>query len=1218
MIMSQEIFNDSVEKNANALKTPLEWSFQKVPTDACQQVERCYQAGLGNGISIMFDGYTRRTWIFNGTKRSWGAVQISAFSPIIVAPKARKSYAMASLGEGKALLFGGFAHSNAPFYDDTWIFDLSSKNWTEVLTGVSTSNKTSPESRVYHAMASLGNGRAIMFGGWSGQHDFDDTWIFDQFTNNWTKISLPTTTSLVLQKSQSPKGRDRHAMAGLENGKVLMFGGVVGFGNGDYLSDTWIFDERISQWQKSNTSTESPKARDYHAMAKVEEGTIVLFGGYDGKGFFLGDTWTFTTKWNKVTSPSPKALQERSGHSMSSLNGEVLLYGGSNDNTILRDTWIYNKVDGWAQIMQDLTFKPPKARVFHSMATLKNGFVLMFGGLKIDGVNCDQLCNDTWVYSQVRKHWTKIETTHMNSPVSRIQHSMASIGTNKVLMFGGEACLNVLGDTWIFDFRNGNWALIEGKEASPKPRAQHAMAQLGKNTVILFGGWNGGSGDYDDTWKFDLTTKKWTQIKTSPSTKLPNARDTFSMASLGDGKILLFGGFDISLSRDIGDTWIFSQDMNESWVQIDTAHTSTDLPKFRDGYAMASFGENKVLMFGGQDNDFNNIDDTWLFHQETNTSWRWTLLGTQMAPRSQHAMATGSSNSVILFGGQANYEFGTNVASTYAFDTWVFSDGCPIGHGGSGCQACPVGTWKDNHLFTNCSKCPNKTKTSTTGAFQRESCLICDSPNAQTEFRSCFVDMFNDTFTPKWTCHGRYGPECQFECLGGEKSPCNNHGICFDGVNGDGSCNCDFFHKLDIFTGKCQAPVSGSLMGLVLLVFTTVITALRRSWKKYHKFNVRIMDMKHDKLTNSYNALKQDNSKLQKAWVVDKKDVNLKWKFRGEGKFNWRSETMLHIYELPSLPEVSKEIYFKSYKIFLHQWKNGENEQRNSKHIKKITCNYATGSLEVKTNSEDSSENSILSFTIELSKECIQAYRKDGKKLRDAFMLGSGWRNIYLGKGGYGEVLLAKWSGQNVAFKKMFPNDKRWYELGHHIKNEIKSSSDSPVIDSAGLHDISLAMLKNLEIEAMMRMRHKRIVTFHGVGEIFGPPNKNDDVPRVGIFVLMQLGCGGDLSHYLKNAYEKLFEFPWSKRIQFALDIAEGMEYIHSENFVHRDLKSMNVLLDENGRCMIADLGLTCKNVRSDPSIEPKFKNYDPNEAKGEDSNYLQDAHVGTKCWKVN
>jgi serine/threonine protein kinase len=108
------------------------------------------------------------------------------------------------------------------------------------------------------------------------------------------------------------------------------------------------------------------------------------------------------------------------------------------------------------------------------------------------------------------------------------------------------------------------------------------------------------------------------------------------------------------------------------------------------------------------------------------------------------------------------------------------------------------------------------------------------------------------------------------------------------------------------------------------------------------------------------------------------------------------------------------------------------------------------------------------------------------------------------------------------------------------------------------MNEVSRAMLENLEVGVMMRLRHPRIVTFLGAGEIIDPPMEGDDVPRVGIFVMLEYAAGGDLTHRLAAAGNSRRKFPWKDRVKCAMDIAEGMAFIHSEGFIHRDLKSLN------------------------------------------------------------
>ncbi|KAI5433636.1 LysM domain receptor-like kinase 3, variant 2 [Lathyrus oleraceus] len=78
------------------------------------------------------------------------------------------------------------------------------------------------------------------------------------------------------------------------------------------------------------------------------------------------------------------------------------------------------------------------------------------------------------------------------------------------------------------------------------------------------------------------------------------------------------------------------------------------------------------------------------------------------------------------------------------------------------------------------------------------------------------------------------------------------------------------------------------------------------------------------------------------------------------------------------------------------------------------------------------------------------------------------------------------------------------------------------------------------------------------------------------LFLVYEYMDNGNLSQHLHNSERE--PMSWSTRLQIALDVARGLEYIHDHSvpvYIHRDIKSDNILLNENFTGKIADFGLT-------------------------------------------
>ncbi|KAK7400586.1 hypothetical protein VNO78_11796 [Psophocarpus tetragonolobus] len=107
------------------------------------------------------------------------------------------------------------------------------------------------------------------------------------------------------------------------------------------------------------------------------------------------------------------------------------------------------------------------------------------------------------------------------------------------------------------------------------------------------------------------------------------------------------------------------------------------------------------------------------------------------------------------------------------------------------------------------------------------------------------------------------------------------------------------------------------------------------------------------------------------------------------------------------------------------------------------------------------------------------------------------------------------------------------------------------------------------EVSLLSRLHHQNVIKF--IAACRKPPV---------YCVITEYLSEGSLRSYLHKLERKTI--PLEKLIAFALDIARGMEYIHSQGVIHRDLKPENVLIKENFHLKIADFGIACEEAYCD------------------------------------
>ncbi|XP_045617240.1 tyrosine-protein kinase hopscotch isoform X2 [Procambarus clarkii] len=99
------------------------------------------------------------------------------------------------------------------------------------------------------------------------------------------------------------------------------------------------------------------------------------------------------------------------------------------------------------------------------------------------------------------------------------------------------------------------------------------------------------------------------------------------------------------------------------------------------------------------------------------------------------------------------------------------------------------------------------------------------------------------------------------------------------------------------------------------------------------------------------------------------------------------------------------------------------------------------------------------------------------------------------------------------------------------------------------------------EVDIMKKLKHKNIVELCGLVE-----SEGEDM-----YMVMEYLPMGSLKDYIKTHKEHLKD---NTLLKFAMDIAEGMDYLEQCSIIHRDLAARNILVADYHNVKITDFGL--------------------------------------------
>ncbi|XP_010528496.1 PREDICTED: LEAF RUST 10 DISEASE-RESISTANCE LOCUS RECEPTOR-LIKE PROTEIN KINASE-like 1.3 isoform X3 [Tarenaya hassleriana] len=103
------------------------------------------------------------------------------------------------------------------------------------------------------------------------------------------------------------------------------------------------------------------------------------------------------------------------------------------------------------------------------------------------------------------------------------------------------------------------------------------------------------------------------------------------------------------------------------------------------------------------------------------------------------------------------------------------------------------------------------------------------------------------------------------------------------------------------------------------------------------------------------------------------------------------------------------------------------------------------------------------------------------------------------------------------------------------------------------------------EIEILKSLKHPNLVILYGCTSRHSRE----------LLLVYEYIPNGTLADHLHGDRSRARTLPWPVRLEIAIETASALSYLHASGIIHRDVKTTNILLDNNFQVKVADFGIS-------------------------------------------